>query len=506
MSGQSHTPYDEEELNSLTIPELITKGKNDGIDLRGTTRKQTIVDRMLGLTSYSGEASARSSPRARSSTPVVSFTKVSSANHSPSNRRSASASAAADRDDPDTRALKRARESEVAAWDDWKKENGGQPWLNLVTLQHIFNRKMMPEHMIPLSEGMLRTLVILVGPAASGKSSALEKVGLGLTDNNTVRVDPDKIYEWFAHKYGYFPPEIKEIVDPEQKKGESSEKYKERCADHRAKLIQQNAARLAWWIANQGTFAAHYGREIKDERLRGFEAAKYCTPKTSGVLGQYKVALPLMEDMIFEGATRNNLNVLLDTTGGMKEPFLERMADRFKAAGYTIVVVLVVSAKEDCIDRVSGPDGRNAQQHRKLDEDVVGQIWHGFVNKDATSCRWEHFSRERNTDFAIVENTWTPSKKSGKARVVYKRNRDGSIKEALPELKHILKTYNVSIKPSGEFECIGGGETAAGFAKGRRDGGSSRKRRISRRRIHCSRARKTIKKYSRPLTRRRRRI
>jgi len=36
-------------------------------------------------------------------------------------------------------------------------------------------------------------------------------------------------------------------------------------------------------------------------------------------------------------------------------------------------------------------------------------------------------------------------------------------------------------------------------------GGSSRKRRISRRRIHGSRARKTIKKYSRPVTRRRRR-
>jgi hypothetical protein len=47
-------------------------------------------------------------------------------------------------------------------------------------------------------------------------------------------------------------------------------------------------------------------------------------------------------------------------------------------------------------------------------------------------------------------------------------------------------------------------EAAAAASKSSRDGGSSRKRRISRRRIHGSRARKTIKKYSRPVTRRRR--
>ena len=538
--------YSDEQINGMSIGDLKQYCTDNKIDMIGVDqrKKDSIIDRILGKTSYSEEASATassararspprarssprarspprarssprasspkasspkasSSPRARSATPVVSFTRVLDAKLSPSKGRSASASAAADRDDPDTRALKRARESEVAAWDDWKKENGGQPWLNLVTLQHIFNRKMMPEHMIPLSEGMLRTLVILVGPAASGKSSALEKVGLGLTDNNTVRVDPDKIYEWFAHKYGYFPPEIKEITDPKPYKGESPEKYKERCANNLVKLTKQNAERLAWWLANQGTFHERYGRGFEDDVSRGFEASKFCTPKTTGVLGQYKVVLPSMANMIFEGA--RGRNVLLDTTGGMEEGFLEGMADRFTTAGYKVVVVLVVSSVEDCIARVSGPDGRNAQQHRKLDEEIVGRIWRDFI-KAETACRWERFSRERNTDFAIVENTWTPSKKSGKARVVYKRNRDGSIKEAVPELKRILETYKVSIKPSGEFECIGGGETAAGFAKGRRDGGSSRKRRISRRRIHCSRARKTIKKYSRPLTRRRRRI
>ena len=210
-----------------------------------------------------------------------------------------------------------------------------------------------------------------------------------------------------------------------------------------------------------------------------------------------------MENMIFEGATRHGLNVLLDTTGGMKEPFLERMAERFKVEGYKVVIVLVVSAKEDCIARVSGPDGRNAQQHRKLDEEIVGQIWRGFV-EEKTSCRWERFSREQGSEFVVVQNTWTPTREQGGARVVYKRNPEGSV-ESVPsdELSHILRTYNVETdSETGGFLCRGG---SAASKRSPGHGGSSRKRRISRRRIHGSRYRKTIKKYSRPVTCRRHR-
>jgi hypothetical protein len=77
--------------------------------------------------------------------------------------------------------------------------------------------------------------------------------------------------------------------------------------------------------------------------------------------------------------------------------------------------------------------------------------------------------------------------------------------EYLAELSHILRTYNVETdSKKGGFLCGGGaaGSGSASASKGR--GGSSRKRRISRRRIHGSRARKTIKKYTRPLSRRRR--
>ena len=525
--------YSDEQINGMSIGALKQYCTDKKIDIKGVDKRTrgSIIDRILGKTSYSEEASATASsararspprarssprasspresspPRARSAIPVVSFTKVSDAKLSPSKGRPASGSAAADRDDPDTSALKRARTSEVAAWDDWKKENGGQPWLNLVTLQHIFNRKMMPQN--PLSVAIQNpTLVILVGPAAAGKSSALEMVGLGLTDRDTVRVDPDKIYEWLAHKYGYFPPEIKDIKDPTQYEGESPEKYKERCANNLVRLTKQNAERLAWWLANQGTFHERYGRGFEDDVSRGFEASKFCTPKTTGVLGQYKVVLPSMANMIFEGA--RGRNVLLDTTGGMEEGFLEGMADRFTTAGYKVVVVLVVSSVEDCIARVSGPDGRNAQQHRKLDEEIVGRIWRDFI-KAETACRWERFSRKQGNEFVVVQNTGTQTIRSD-PRVVYRRKPGSKTHDVLvpeDELAGILNTYKVS-NHGGRFVCHGAVGSAAGSASSRRGshghGGSSRKRRISRRRIHCSRARKTIKKYSRPLTRRRRRI
>jgi len=388
---------------------------------------------------------------------------------------------------------------------EWKRMVAKeQPWNNQERLQQIFNTKMRPLSPSFIIQGQQPTLVILVGPAASGKSSALERVGLGLTDDNTVKVDPDKIYEWLADKYGYFPPEIK-IDDPEKKK----------------------APRLKWWLENKDRFDELYGNTKEDGPPRRFEAAQYCTPKTHGVLGQYGAILPKMENMIFEGATNpGRLNVLLDTTGGMKEPFLERMANTFEVAGYKVVVVLVVSSVEDCKARVSGPGGRNAQQHRKLDEWTISLIWNTFVSEQ-TSCRWETFSRQPpGREFVVVQNTWVPETvpetvsetksemmEQGDeetsvsvprlARIVYRRLPDGRISDESvtpEELASILGTYKVNINQDGTFSC-----PTQAPPKQAPGGGSSRRKRISRRRIHSSRrARKTIKKYYRPVTRRRR--
>jgi hypothetical protein len=503
MSGNGRgSPYNEPELLKKTVPELKTLCSQFEIDVRGTTIKQTIIDRILGRTKPPESASAKAaSAKAASPGGKVTFTNTMTARLSPG-RKHVSAKGG---DDPIDE-LAKERKSRKDAW-GVKTKKEGQPWTKLATLKHIFDTKMMPSS--PIASSSSPTVVILVGPAAAGKSSALERVGLGLTDHNTVRVDPDKIYEWLAGKYGYVPPEIKEIEDVTQYPSESDEKYKQRSLENRAKLTKQYADRLTWWLANKDTFDELYDREFKDVDVgtRDFKAAEFCTPKTSGVLGQYGVVLPSMEKMIFEGATKagGRLNVLLDTTGGMKGTFLEEMAEKFIEAKYKVVVVLVVSSKADCIARVSGPGGRNAQQHRKLDDCIVGQIWRNFVT-EKTSCRWEHFSREQRTEFAVVQNTWTPSNASGSARVVYRRKPDGSIAEPVDraELSHILRTYNVTTdSETGGFLCGGGGAAgSASASKGR--GGSSRKRRISRRRIHGSRARKTIKKYTRPLSRRRR--
>ena len=504
MSEESRgSPYDESKLAKTTIAELKDICREANIDITGAKLKQEIIDRILGQPSHSKAASARAAstkaPSARAASPggkvaSLTFTKTMAAKPSPE-RKHVSAKG---EDDPESQ-LKAERERRKHAW-GVKTAKKGQPWTKLATLKHIFDTEMMPKSREASKEP---TVVILVGPAASGKSSALERVGLGLTDHNTVRVDPDKIYEWLAGKYGYVPPEIKEIEkDSTQYPSESDAKYRERCDKNRAKLTKQYADRLEWWLENKDTFDERYDREFEDVDVgkRDFKAAEFCTPKTAGVLGQYGVVLPSMEKMIFEGATMagGRLNVLLDTTGGMKGTFLEGMAEKFIEAKYKVVVVLVVSSKADCIARVSGPGGRNAQQHRKLDDCIVGQIWRNFV-EEKTSCRWERFSREQRTEFAVVQNTWTPSNASGSARVVYRRNSDGSIAESVDpaELPHILGTYNVTTdSKTGGFLCRGGA------SKGR--GGSSRKRRISRRRIHGSRARKTIKKYARPLSRRHR--
>ncbi len=539
--GKSPTQYDEDELNSLTILELKKNCQAAGIDIKGITTKPIIIARMMGLPNPPESSSARAaSPSKRSSARAASSSKASSARAAASERaaspssaraaspskRSSARSKSPDRsasphhtvtaaskkgpmpkakggDDPESE-LQALRARLKSEWED-KPEIERRPWKNLGTLKIIFLTKMMPKKIVRSSE---LTLVILVGPAAAGKSSALKMVDLGLTDNNTVEVDPDRMYEWFAGKYGYFPPDIKE--DPTQKKGESDAEYKKRCDKNRDKLKEQNAARLTWWLANKDTFDQLYGREFENDAVdrRDFQAAEFCTPKTSGVLGQYNVVLPSMENMIFEEATKNGLNVLLDTTGGMKEPFLERMADRFSKAGYKVVVVVVVSSKADCKTRVSGPAGRNTQQHRKLDECIVEQIWDGFV-RDGTTCRWDRFSREQGTEFAVVQNTGTQTNRVS-ARIIYRRNPDGTIMESVTksvppgELSEILKTYKVETEPkTGTFVCDGGGAAAGSASKGH--GGSSRKRRISRRRIHGSRARKTIKKYTRPVTRRHRR-
>jgi hypothetical protein len=234
MSGNGRgSPYDEPELLKKTVPELKTLCSQFEIDVRGTTTKQTIIDRILGRTkppeSASAKAASAKAASAKAASPggKVTFTKTMTARLSPE-RKHVSAKGG---DDPIDE-LAKERKSRKDAWG--VKTKKGQPWTNIATLKHIFDTEMMPSS--PIASSSSPTVVILVGPAAAGKSSALERVGLGLTDHNTVRVDPDKIYEWLAGKYGYVPPEIKEIEDVTQYPSESDENYKQRSLDNRARL------------------------------------------------------------------------------------------------------------------------------------------------------------------------------------------------------------------------------------------------------------------------------
>lgn len=425
--------------------------------------------------------------------PQPTFTQVVTAKYSPSPspspppKRQQQLGAT---DDPEIEELNSMREAKQKEWAAEVKKTGN-PWGDIPTLQRIFYTRMMPREPQPSDTP---TLVILVGPPAAGKSSAL--VHLGLNDHNTVKVNPDEIFEALAHKYGYFPPEIKE--KPKQGKAEGIDSYKERCDN----LTTQNQRRLTWWREHKGTFDERYGSEFENGRDRDFEAAAFCTSKTAGVLGQYNVILPNMKDMIKAGASMSTgrLNVLLDTTGGMKNPFLEDFAIELEERmGYKIVVALVVSTKENCMARVSGAGGRNAQQHRKIESGLVGRIWDDFI-KDNTPCKWVEFSTTHNIELTVVENTWTPVNPSGIARVVYKKGPSGVI-ELLGggDTEGILGIYKLGIdRSSNSLICSAVGKGSVGSR------GGSRKRRITRRRKYGFRNRKTIKKYGRNRCTRRR--
>lgn len=401
--------------------------------------------------------------------------------------------------------LKAARAEKKAEWEQ-KTKKEGQPWANPKTLETIFSERMMPNpSQSTPSENP--TVVILVGPAGAGKSSALTILGLGLNDHNTVRVNPDELYEWFSEKYGYFPPDIKEM--PKRFPEDSDDKYTWKCKN----VERENERRLEWWNANKDHFEERYGREFGPrDGPRTFEATPFCTPKTAGVLGQYGRILPTMESMIVEGATKEGrrLNVLLDTTGGMKEPFLENVASTLKeTAGYNIVVALVVSKKEDCQARVDGPGGRNERQHRKLDPYTVGGIWDNFL-KEQVACKWIDFSSKTGNDLSVVENTWTPTRPHGSARIVYRKTSGTNEKLVSDqELDSALGIYKIGIDDEDNtLKCHGGGVAREagdddGIRKRSKKGGKgvSKKRRIATRRKHGGQHRKTIKKY-RPYSRR----
>ena len=545
---QSPTPYDERELKSLKKAQLIDLCKKDGIDLTGTTTIATIIDRMQGRTSPSGEASARPASPGRTS---VSFTQTSTAKLSPPKGRSASASAArgGQSEAGDFESLTAGSIAGMSAPNanarrkkQWEAiyGTGHQPWDNLEYLIRAVLTRMMPENPEYVDNPVL---VVNNGAAGVGKSNG--PFALGLRCNQTLVLNPDEWYEFFAIMFGYFPP------------SEDSE----------------------WWEKNRDNFG-RYENVIPSEEITRVAtrhvASEFCRPKVH-CLSAYPKMLTAVKTFIFEQALDNSsskskskstprgLNIVFDSTGSMEGVIGEyiTMAQGF---GYKIVIVGVYSTLKNCIGRVdqaalerwkfgseeeaaadqwrpaSGaqiarPDippavaggaaagavsCRNKLQHRKLLAGGLKSTWEDVRNK-VVIFKWVAQAQANRWRIVLVENNLSSANPyGGGVGIIYDKSYDKGEKEPFVQKMEVghPETVSALFRPTGFYGMklnadgtFGGREEvekAAAVAKAAKHspghGGSSRKRRISRRRIHGSRARKTIKKYSRPVTRRRRRI
>ena len=495
--GRSRSPSkeaqripDESELKNLKVAELKNICSKFGIDITDVKLKQEIIDRMLGRTSYSGEASARSrSPRASSAS--KSFTGTYSAKRSPSRGASASARggevphqlaiSAGQSEADDFASLTAgsiagmpAQTADKTRRDQWKSlcvTLGRQPWDDINLLKQGIDLRMVPETPIPVIDRR-PMFVVTAAPPGSGKSNA--SAILGISKNSMIDVDPDDAFnEFFVEMFGSFPPKTDDACD------EWWEKHKQEF--HKYETVNLHAGRV----------------NVRPH------APKCCIAKTYNITTQYGTILEKEEVMahIFDKATlggRGKLDIVFNTTGGGMSEVIDKYIAQAVGLEYDIVVVGIYSTPENCSARAAH---RNTQQHRRMEPFLVSNLNTKFKHAQ-TIFDWEEKSRTQEYRLVLLENNWTPQNKDGAVSVVFDRNANGEVVVGPTGVLLTSGFYGMKFQNRafvGRSEVI---REAAAAKRGH--GGSSRKRRISRRRIHGSRARKTIKKYSRPITRRRR--
>ena len=413
---------------------------------------------------------------------------------------------------------------------------GHQPWDNLEYLKRGVLTRMMPKNPEYVDNPLF---VVNIGAGGAGKSNG--PFALSLECNNTLVLNPDEWYEYFAIMFGYFPP----LKDSK------------------------------WWEDNKRNFG-QYEDVIPSENITRKTtrpvASEFCNPKVH-CLSAYPKMLPKVKDFIFEqalgvaelrsfGASSNpiGLNIVFDSTGSMKviDEYI-MMARRF---GYKIVIVGVYSTLKNCIGRVDrgalemwnfgseeeaaeeeaadqwrpaslkqiarpdippaaggGAAGavscRNKLQHRKLVADGLVSAWNGVRDKELI-FNWVERAQQEGWRIVLVENNLSSANPSGGVGVIYD-NGVGVINDKSEETVFVQQveeghpeTVSALFRQTGfygmklnEHNKFYGKKEEAGKAAATGMGGS-RKRRISkRRRIRGTRIRKTVKKYYRPHTRRR---
>jgi len=487
----------ERELKSLTSVALRELCQANGIDLTGTTTKPTIIARMLGETGDSAGASARSPSASRESSALSAMkypnhdsakprlVKTLTAKHDPERlATSASAPKGGQSETDNFASLTAGSIAEMSAseadktrrkqWAELTGTLGHQPWNDMKLLIQGIDLRMFPESPKPVF-GRRPMFVVTAAPPGSGKSTVSNVLSISI--DSMINVDPDDAFnEFFVEMFGSFPPNPK-----------------------------TDAACAEWWMTHKQEFHKYETVNLEVGRVNVRPLApKCCIAKTYNIPTQYGTILDKAEviDHIFDKATlggTGNLDIVFNTTGGGMPNVIDKYIARATELGYDIVVVGIYSTPKNCSDRATH---RNTQQHRRMDPSLVSRLNTKFKH-DLTIFNWEEKSRTHAYRLVLLENNGTPQNNAGAASVVF----DRIANTVVVEPKGVLLTsgfYGMKFQ-GGTF--VGRAEVeqeAAAASKQGERGGSSRKRRISRRRIHGSRARKTIKKYSRHVTRRHR--
>jgi hypothetical protein len=247
-----------------------------------------------------------------------------------------------------------------------------------------------------------------------------------------------------------------------------------------------------------------------------------------GIQFNYDMVLMKLRPMVFQNATEfgkgQYKNIILDTTGSMIDQIKMYIRMAKRTYEYTVKVIIVYSDKTQCLERVQSRNRilfDKGQGTRYIPPRVVSSIYDTFLKKNQA-----HFYAigprmpELTDELIFVDNRTQPK--------IIARRQPGTGLEIFPDGEHTLvgvdgAFYGLTLNPpqaSQPASIVQGNidtaiekaerewvdfQAAAAASKQSGHGGSSRKRRISRRRIRGIRAKKTIKKYTRPVTRRHRR-
>ena len=458
-----------------TPTEMVVKGKTVKelkelctelwIDITDVKLKQEIIDRILGETVDSAGASARAD------TSMMSFSRSAAAK--PDGARGEVQARGAEKGEMEEEEMEEEEEERGTPTTAKSKQRvadfdkKGNVWFDTSFLERALKER------LGISSGQsgqtnpTPTLFILVGPASVGKSSA--KRLIPEMNGYVLNIDVDDI-----KLYG------------------------------------------------NDVLPKHPSKKNTDEMLSDVE----------GIQFKYDLVLEKLRPMVFQNAImfgeRNYKNIILDTTGSMSDQ-IKMYIRTAKTYNYTVKVIIVYSDKIQCLQRVTVRNRElfaNGQGTRYIPPRVVSNMYDTFLKKNQAG--WYAMSKRmvKLTDELILVDNRSAEPKIVAIRTSFALQIVQDVTDEHPIVGVDGAFYGLTLHPieGDQPASIVQGDINAQITKAEHEWeifdkaekrakeeraaaanmGGSRKRRISIRRIHGSRARKTVKKYSRHVTRSRR--